>query len=144
MAHPRKFARFWRLSMKLPHALRGFVTIVAFTDQGRMRRFTLQKSFLLLIAFMIVFLTVSSALSFLGLFQSQYHRAKVAYLEGENRSLTSLLEGQAAELGRLKLEVDRLKEFERRLRVISGLDLPQEPVVGMGQGGGQPLPSEEP
>lgn len=144
MAPHKGFARLWSFSLKLPHALRGFVTIVAFTDAGRMRRLKLQKSRLLLITFMIVFFIVSSALSFLGLFQGQYHRARVAYLEEENRSLTSLLEGQAKELHRLKLEVDRLKEFERRLRVISGLDLPQEPVVGTGQGGGQLLPSDQP
>jgi hypothetical protein len=46
----------------------------------------------------------------------------MTYLEQENKSLASLLEGQAEQLSRLKLEVARLKEFEQNLRVVSGMD----------------------
>lgn len=144
MAQEKRFARLWNLPMKLASALRGFVIIVAFTEVGRIRRFTLQKSLLLFIAFIMMFFIFSSALSFLGLFRDKYHRVRASYLEGENRSLASLLEDQAKELHRLKLEMDRLKEFERHLRVISGLDLSQEPIVGAGRGGGGPLPVDQP
>lgn len=53
----------------------------------------------------------------------------MTYLEQENRSLTSLLEGQAEQLSWLKLEVARLKEFERALRVVSGMDAQKDTVV---------------
>jgi len=59
----------------------------------------------------------------------------MTYLERENRSLTSLLDGQAEQLSRLKLEVARLKEFEQNLRVVSGMDAQADPMVGTGKRG---------
>ena len=69
----------------------------------------------------------------MGLFRGQVDLARMTYLERENRSLTSLLDGQAEQLSRLKLEVARLKEFEQSLRVVSGMDAQVDPMVGSGQ-----------
>jgi hypothetical protein len=57
----------------------------------------------------------------------------MTYLERENQSLASLLEKQAEQLSRLKVELARLKEFEQNLRVVSGMGAPADPVVGTGQ-----------
>jgi TolA-binding protein len=81
-------------------------------------------------------LVVGSTISTLSLFRGQVDMARIAYLERENRSLTSLLQGQAEQLSRLKLEVERLKEFEQNLRVVSGLDSQAAPMVGTGQARG--------
>ena len=70
----------------------------------------------------------------LRLFREQVDLARMTYLEQENKSLTSLLEGQAEQLSRLKLEVARLKEFEQNLRVVSGMDAQTDPAAGAGPG----------
>ncbi|MBI2561589.1 MAG: hypothetical protein HYW08_04130 [candidate division NC10 bacterium] len=92
--------------------------------------------------FILLILVAASTVSILSLFRGQVDLARMAYLERENRSLTSLLEGQAEQLSRLKLEVARLKEFEENLRVVSGLDSQTTPMVGTGQARGarQELP----
>lgn len=123
-------------------ALRGAVTILAFTEAGRMRRLRLPKRVLVIFTLTFLILVAGSTVSILSLFRGQVDLARMAYLERENRSLTSLLEGQAEQLSRLKLEVERLKEFEQNLRVVSGLDSQAAPMVGTGQGQGarQELP----
>jgi hypothetical protein len=135
----------WRARRaRLTSALQGAVTILAFTESGRMRRMRLPKRVLLISSLTFLILVVGSTLSTLSLFRGQVDMARIAYLERENRSLTSLLEGQAEQLSRLKLEVERLKEFEQNLRVVSGLDSQGAPVVGTGQaqGAGQELPKK--
>jgi hypothetical protein len=117
-------------------AVGGAVTIVAFTESGRMRRLRVSKRLLLLALLLLVGLLIGSTTSVLGLFRGQVDLARMVYLERENRSLTSLLEGQAEQLSRLKLEVARLKEFEQSLRVVSGMDAPSEPVAGTGHARG--------
>ncbi len=112
----------------------GAVMIVAFTESGRMRRVKVSKRILLLGSLLLAALLIGSLTSVLGLFRGQVDLARMAYLERENRSLNALLEGQAEQLSRLKLEVARLKDFEQRLRVVSGMDAPApEPMVGTGQ-----------
>jgi Tfp pilus assembly protein PilN len=116
--------------------LRGAVTILAFTESGRMRRLRLPKRVLLAFSLMLLVMVAGSTVSILVLFRGQVDVARMTYLERENRSLTSLLEGQAEQLSRLKLEVERLKEFEQNLRVVSGLESQAAPMVGTGQGRG--------
>jgi hypothetical protein len=129
---------------RLQRALQGAVTILAFTESGRMRRLRLPKRLLLLSSLTLLILMVGSTISILGLFRGQVDVARIAYLERENRSLTLLLEGQAEQLSRLKLEVARLKEFEENLRVVSGLDSQPAPMLGTGQGrGSRPEPSRK-
>jgi hypothetical protein len=111
----------------------GAVTIVVFSESGRMRRVRVSKRLLLGALLLLVGLLVSSTTSVLGLFRGQVDLARTTYLERENRSLTSLLEGQAEQLSRLKLEVARLKDFEQNLRVVSGMDAPADPAVGTSQ-----------
>ena len=135
----------WRVRRaRLASALQGAVTILAFTESGRMRRVRLPKRVLLFSTLTFLGLMAGSTVSVLNLFRDQVDMARIAYLERENRSLTSLLEGQAEQLSRLKLEVDRLKEFEQNLRVVSGLDSQAAPMVGTGQarGAGQELPKK--
>jgi len=135
----------WRVRRaRLASALQGAVTILAFTESGRMRRVRLPKRVLLFSTLTFLGLMAGSTVSVLNLFRGQVDMARIAYLERENRSLTSLLEGQAEQLSRLKLEVERLKEFEQNLRVVSGLDSQAAPLVGTGQarGAGQELPKK--
>jgi len=134
--------RFRAGRARLTTALQGAVTILAFTDSGRMRRMRLPKRLLVVTSVILLILVAGSTVSILSLFRGQVDLARMAYLERENWSLTSLLEGQAEQLSRLKLEVARLKEFEENLRVVSGLDSQTTPMVGTGQARGarQELP----
>jgi hypothetical protein len=127
---------WWVERDRITRALRGAVTILAFSESGRMRRFRLPKRMLLVSTFILLTLVVTSTASILSLFRGQVDLARMTYLERENRSLASLLEGQAEQLSRLKLEVARLKEFEQSLRVVSGMDSQERPVVGTGQSRG--------
>lgn len=124
--------------------LQGAVTILAFTESGRMRRLRLTKRVLLIFSLTFLVLVAGATISVLRLFHGQVDVARIAYLERENQSLTSLLVGQAEQLSRLKLEVERLKEFEQDLRVVSGLDSQETPMVGTGQARGarQELPKK--
>lgn len=134
--------RFRAGRARLTTALQGAVTVLAFTESGRMRRMRLPTRLLVATTFILLSLVAGSTVSILSLFRGQVDLARMAYLERENRSLTSLLEGQAEQLSRLKLEVARLKEFEENLRVVSGLDSQTTPMVGAGQARGarQELP----
>lgn len=135
----------WRAGrVRLTAALHGAVTILAFTESGRMRRMRLPKRLLIVCTIAMVILLAGTIVSILNLFRGQVDLARMAYLEMENRSLTSLLEGQAEQLSRLKVEVERLKEFEQNLRVVSGLDSQTGPMVGTGHGRGarQELPTK--
>lgn len=121
---------------RLSTLLQGAVTILAFTESGRMRRLRLPKRALLVFTLTLLVMVAGSTVSILVLFRGQVDLARMTYLERENRSLSSLLEGQAEQLSRLKLEVERLKEFEQNLRVVSGLESQTAPMVGTGQGRG--------
>ena len=135
----------WRSRQsRLLTSLQGAVTILAFSESGRMRRLRLPKRVLLIFTLALIVLAMGSTVSILSLFRGQVNLARMTYLERENRSLTSLLEGQAEQLSRLKLEIERLKEFEQNLRVVSGLDSQTAPMVGTGQGRGarQELPKK--
>jgi hypothetical protein len=135
----------WRaVGMFLRNSLQGAVTIIAFTESGRMRRFRAPKRLLLAGAALLILLAGGASYSIVSMFRGQVDLARVAYLERENRSLTQLLEGQAEQLSRLKLEVARLKEFEQSLRAVSGLDSQGALMVGTGHGRGvrQELPKK--
>jgi len=121
---------------RLSTLLQDAVTILAFTESGRMRRLRLPKRVLLVFTLTLIVMVAGSTVSILVLFRGQVDLARMTYLERENRSLSSLLEGQAEQLSRLKLEVERLKEFEQNLRVVSGLESQTTPMVGTGQGRG--------
>lgn len=126
--------------LRLPAVLRGAVTIVAFTESGRMRRMRLPLRLVAIAVLLLLGLVAGSMVSLVSVFHGQVDFARITYLERENQSLTSLLEGQAEQLSRLKVEVARLREFEQNLRVVSGMDSQSEPIVGTGQarGAGQP------
>lgn len=110
-------------------ALGGVVTVVAFTEGGRMHRARVSRRLLVVAGCLAAVLLIGSTTSVLRLFRGHVDLARMTYLEQENRSLTSLLEGQAEQLSWLKLEVARLKEFERALRVVSGMDAQKESVT---------------
>ncbi len=117
---------------RLLRHLRGALTIVLFTEAGRMRRLHLSTRVLAIAGLLLLILLLGATTSAFQLYRGQIDLARMAYLEGENRSLTALLQGQAEHLSRLKLELNRLKEFEQNLRIVSGIDSPAEPVVGTG------------
>jgi hypothetical protein len=110
--------------------LKGALTVVAFTDSGRMHRMRVSRRLLFGAALLLLVLTVGSSTSVLRLFRGHVDLARMAYLEQENKALASLLENQAEQLSRLKLEVGRLKDFEQNLRVVSGIDAKPDPAVG--------------
>jgi hypothetical protein len=127
------FGASWRSgSDRLQTALRGAITILAFSESGRMRRLRLPKRLLVVSGLILLTLVVTSTASILSLFRGQVDLARVAFLERENRSLASLLEGQAEQVSRLKVEVARLKELEQSLRVVSGMGAQEQPLVGTG------------
>jgi hypothetical protein len=59
----------------------------------------------------------------------------LGYLEEQNSSLSIRLEGQLRQIQQLKKEIAQLKDFETKLRAISGLEPSTQPVVGTGDGG---------
>ena len=115
-------------------AVQGAVTVVAFTESGRMHRVRVSRRLLVAAGLLVAVLLVGSTTSVLRMFREQVDLARMTYLEQENKSLTSLLEGQAEQLSRLKLEVARLKEFEQNLRVVSGMDAQTDPAAGAAPG----------
>lgn len=112
-------ARF--LASSIAVGFRGIVTIMAFTESGWMRQFRLSKRVIVLSCLFLVLLIFGSTITLLSLVKGQYYLTRTRYLEQENRAMTSLLEGQAEQLSKLKLEMTRLKEFEESLRRVSGL-----------------------
>ncbi len=115
------------LGSSIAASLRGIVTIMAFTDSGWMRQFRLSKRTIFLSCVVLMVLAFGSTLTLLNLVRGQYYLTRMQYLERENRAMTSLLEGQAQQLSKLKLEMARLKEFEESLRQVSGLSTRSEP-----------------
>ena len=119
--------RLKSLRSSVAAGFRGAVTIMAFTDSGWMRQFRLSKRIVFLSCIVLIALAFGSTLTLLNLVRGQYYLTRMQYLERENRSMTSLLEGQAEQLSKLKLEMARLKEFEESLRQVSGLSVRSEP-----------------
>ncbi len=113
----------WRRT-SIPRWLRleGTITCLAFAEGGRIRQLRLTVRFLALASLVFLVWLVGSSAAVWQLFHAQIDRARMSYLETENRSLMRLLEGQADQLSRLRVEVARLKEFEKKLRVVSGMD----------------------
>lgn len=103
--------------------LRGVITIMAFTEGGLMRQFCLSRRIIALSCIVLMGLTVGSTLTLLNLVRGQYYLTRVKYLERENRAMTSLLQGQAEQLSKLKLEMAKLKEFEESVREVAGLSV---------------------
>ena len=116
--------RFLRSS--IAGGFRGVVTIMAFTDAGWMRQFRLSKRMIFLSCILLMAMAFGSTMTLLNLARGQYYLNRMQYLERENRAMTSLLEMQAQQLSKLKLEMVRLKEFEDSLRQVSGLSLRSE------------------
>jgi hypothetical protein len=94
---------------------------MAFTESGWMRQFRLSKRVIVLSCLVLVLLIFGSTITLSSLVKGQYYLTRMRYLEQEKRAMTSLLEGQAEQLSKLKLEMTRLKEFEESLRRVSGL-----------------------
>src|SRR5574337_85661 len=105
---------------------RGVITIMAFTEGGLMRQFCLSRRIIALSCIVLMGLTVGSTLTLFNLVRGQYYLTRVKYLERENRAMTSLLQGQAEQLSKLKLEMAKLKEFEESLRQVAGLGVAPE------------------
>ena len=102
-------------------ALRGVITIMAFTEGGLMRQFCLSRRIVAISCIVLTVLTVGSTVTLLNLVRGQYYLTRMQYLERENLAMTSLLQGQAEQLSKLKLEMAKLKEFEESLRQVAGL-----------------------
>ena len=115
------FHGLWMLGSIIGAGFRGVITIMAFTEGGRMTQFSLSRRIIALSCIVLMGLTVGSTLTLLNLVRGQYYLTRVKYLERENRAMTSLLQGQAEQLSKLKLEMAKLKEFEESLREVAGL-----------------------
>jgi hypothetical protein len=114
----------WQRPTFLPRWMRldGTLTLLAFSEGGRMRQLSFTLRFLVLAGLVFFVWLIGSSTAVWQLFHGQIDRARMGYLETENRSLMRLLEGQAEQLSRLRVEIARLKEFEKKLRVVSGMD----------------------
>lgn len=120
--------------------LRGAVTVMAFTDSGWMRRVRLPKLALAAGAAFVVALALATFLSVLYAVSAGFDLRRLRGVERENRSLTTQLQEQAGQLGRLQVEMSRLRELERSLRAVSGLAEAAGAALAAGQGGG-PAPA---
>ena len=114
------------LASSIAAGFRGVVTIMAFTDAGWMRQFCLSKRTIFLSCILLIAMAFGSTMTLLNLARGQYYLTRMQYLERENRAMNSLLEAQAEQLSKLKLEMVRLKEFEDSLRQVSGLSVRPE------------------
>jgi hypothetical protein len=122
-------------SQKLSLSIKGFVTVIAFSESGKMRRVTFSKRFLCSVSIFFLLLPLLSAFVFVKNFDFLYRNARLIYLEEENCSLGTRLGKQARQINQLKKEIADLKDFENNLRAISGLSPSTLPVVGTGDGG---------
>jgi len=115
-------------------AVEGALNVVAFTESGRMHRVRVSRRLLVTAGLLVAVLLIGSTTSVLRLFREQVDLARMTYLEQENKSLTALLEGQAEQLSRLKLEVARLKEFEQKVLGSSAQRLLSQILLGGSNG----------
>lgn len=122
-------------SQKLSLNLKGLITIIAFSESGRMRRIALSKRLLYAISSLLLLLLLFSTFVLLKNLDFLYRSARLNYLEEENRSLGTRLQRQAEQINQLKKEIAELKDFEAKLRAISGLSPSAQPVIGTGDGG---------
>lgn len=122
----RAFSGLWTLGSIIGAGFRGVVTIMAFTESGLMRQFCLSRGTIALSCIVLTGLTAGSTVTLLNLVRSQYYLTRVKYLERENREMTSLLQGQAEQLSKLKTEMAKLREFEDSLRQVAGLGIATE------------------
>ena len=120
------FSGLWTLGSIIGAGCRGVVTIMAFTESGLMRQFCLSRRTVALSCIVLAGLTAGSTVTLLNLVRSQYYLTRVKYLEQENRAMTSLLQGQAEQLVKLKSEMTKLKEFEESVRQVAGLSVASE------------------
>jgi TolA-binding protein len=100
---------------------RGTVTLMAFTDTGWMRQFRFSKRLAVLSCLLVLVMAVASTMAVVNLVRGGYHTTRMRSLEQQNQSMASLLQIQAEQLSTLRLEMDRLREFEESLRQVSGL-----------------------
>lgn len=122
----RAFSGLWTLGSIISAGFRGVVTIMAFTESGLMRQFCLSRGTIAISCIVLTGLTAGSTATLLNLVRSQYYLTRVQYLERENREMTSLLQGQAEQLSKLKIEMAKLREFEDSLRQVAGLGVATE------------------
>ena len=120
------FHGLWVLGSIIGAGFRGVITIMAFTEGGRMQQFSLSRRIIALSCIVLMGLTVGSTLTLLNLVRGQYYLTRMQYLERENHAMTSLLQGQAEQLSKLKLEMAKLKEFEESVRQVAGLGVATE------------------
>lgn len=129
----------WTMGSIIGAGLKEVVTIMAFTEGGRMLRLSLSRRAVALSCIVLVGLTVGSTITLLNLARNQYYLTHMQYLERDNRAMTSLLQRQAEQLSKLQLEMARLKELEESLRQVAGLSVASslqasesEPASGRG------------
>ncbi|HWQ68371.1 MAG TPA: hypothetical protein VN494_00220 [Patescibacteria group bacterium] len=120
---------------------REVVTIMAFTEGGLMRQFRLSRRIIAFSCIVLTGLTVGSSVTLVNLVRGQYYLTRVKYLEQENRTMTSLLQEQAEQLSKLKIEMARLKEFEESLRQVAGLSVASELQTNESEPAGGHAPS---
>jgi hypothetical protein len=120
---------------RLSLGMKGFVTIIALSEAGKMKKITLSKRLFHSIITLFVLLPILSCLVFFRNLDFSYRNARLGYLEEQNSSLSTRLEGQMQQIQQLKKEIAQLKDFETKLRAISGLEPSTQPVVGTGDGG---------
>jgi hypothetical protein len=135
------FHSLWTLGSIIGAGLRGVITVMAFTEGGRMQQFSLSRRIIAFSCIVLTVMTVGSTLTLLNLVRGQYYLTRMQYLERENQAMTSLLQGQAEQLSKLKLEMAKLKEFEESVRQVAGLSVASELQTGKSEASGGRGPS---
>lgn len=113
----------WTLGAIIGAGLKEVVTIMAFTEGGRMLQLSLSRRAVALSCVVFVGLTVGSTITLFNLARNQYYLTHMQYLEREKHAMTSLLQRQAEQLSKLQLEMAKLKELEESLRQVAGLSV---------------------
>jgi hypothetical protein len=135
------FHGLWVLGSIVGAGLREVVTIMAFTEGGLMRQFRLSRRVIAFSCIVLTGLTVGSSVTLLNLVRGRYYLTRIKYLEQENHAMTSLLQEQAEQLSKLKIEMARLKEFEDSLRQVAGLSVASELQPSESEPAGRRSPS---
>ena len=108
---------------------------MAFTDSGWTRRIRVPKLAVAVLAGLVATLTIVTLVAVSFAVWAGADLKRLAAIERENRSLTTLLQDQAVQLTRLQTEMFRLRELEKNLRSVSGL--PEvDRGASTGRGGG--------
>ncbi len=118
-----------------------YTILVVPQDSGKVKSFKLPK----LVAKVLLFLSIISSIVVSGIIYDYVRlRGEIAgvyKLKDENRSQRLKIQSLAGKLTELEKQMARLETFDRKLRIIAGLKVPEKSDQILGVGG--PLPGDD-